>query len=282
MAYRVIKSDGSEVTINDLEINQTVSTLMIPGRNTPNYGEPIATSFIRLLENFASRVAPGTTDSVTEEVSPVGSTASVLRGQLWYKITGDDTGVLFLCTQSGTPATARWIPIYGDADHPVDLFVKSISAVGGVNKDSCVMNGRFRLSTGSRLEATYADLAERFHADAVYLPGTVVEIGGEYEITASKSLKSTNVFGVIARNPAYLMNQEAGGDETHPPVALAGRVETMIYGTVRKGDRIVSSSIPGVGTVDNNVTDWRQVIGRAIENKDTIEEGLVWVAVGAK
>jgi len=281
MAYRVLKSDGSAtpLVINDLEINETVSTLMIPGRNTPNYGEPIATSMIRLLENFASAVSPGTTDGAVS--SPISVNSQVLRGQLWYKIVGD-SGVLHVCKEGGTPLTAKFVPITGDAENPIDIYVRSINAVGGTNKDTCNMVGKFKLSANSSLEATYADLAERFHADKEYDAGTLVELGGECEVTATKTLRSTSVFGVVARNPAYLMNQEAGDNTTHPPIALAGRVETKVFGPVRKGDRLVSSNIEGVATVDNGTGDWKHVIGRALENKDIIDVGLVWVAVGAK
>jgi hypothetical protein len=53
------------------------------------------------------------------------------------------------------------------------------------------------------------------------------------------------VFGVISASPAYGMNSGAGTDETHPYVALSGRVPVRVVGKVRKGDRLVTSGVAG-------------------------------------
>ena len=50
---------------------------------------------------------------------------------------------------------------------------------------------------GTAVHAQYADLAERFAADAEYDAGTVVELGGSAEITAVGLDLSEEVFGVI-------------------------------------------------------------------------------------
>jgi len=93
--------------------------------------------------------------------------------------------------------------------------------------------------------ARYADLAERYEADAVYVPGTVVIVGGEKEITVTRMAANPAVAGVISKTPAYMMNSEAGSDETHPYVALKGRVPCKVYGPVTKGDLLVTSRHPG-------------------------------------
>ena len=70
---------------------------------------------------------------------------------------------------------------------------------------------------------------------------------------------------------------------THPFVALAGRVPCKVIGKVVKGDRIVSSSTPGTAIADKGDNpDYRPIIGRALESKDTEEPGTVEVVVGAK
>lgn len=63
---------------------------------------------------------------------------------------------------------------------------------------------------GTATSALYADLAERFAADRPYPVGTVMEIGGNAEVTSVKLDLSSDVFGVISSNPAYLMNEGAG------------------------------------------------------------------------
>ena len=128
---------------------------------------------------------------------------------------------------------------------------------------------------GRSVQALYADLAERFHADAVYPPGTVVEMGGEYEITKVVSEYSERVFGVISTNAAYLMNSGAGTDATHPPVAMSGRVPVRAIGMITKGDRLVSAGngLAKAG-VRSELTPFN-VIGRALENKIDTNEGVI-------
>lgn len=103
------------------------------------------------------------------------------------------------------------------------------------------IQGTWTLDTGARLDATYADLAERYEADAVYPVGTVVELGGDKEVTAVKEDLSEQVFGVVSNTAAYLMNSTAGTDETHPPIAVVGRVKVNVIGKVNKNDRLVSA-----------------------------------------
>ena len=114
-----------------------------------------------------------------------------------------------------------------------------IKAQTVANTTAGSITGNWTLTTGSRLTATYADLAERFSADDVYTPGTVVELGGKAEITAVKYELSEDVFGVISDNMAFLMNNGAGDNATHPAVAMTGRVRVKTLGTVRKGQRLV-------------------------------------------
>ena len=120
---------------------------------------------------------------------------------------------------------------------------------------------------GTAVHAQYADLAERFEADAEYEAGTVVEIGGTKEITAAGADLSENVLGVISTKAAYLMNSGAGSDATHPPIAVQGRVPVKVTGRIRKGDRLVSAG-NGIARAGSRteITAWN-VIGRALENK---------------
>jgi hypothetical protein len=56
---------------------------------------------------------------------------------------------------------------------------------------------------GTASQAAYADLAERFAADAVYAPGTVLTIGGTAEVTMEMRDHSESVLGVVSTKPAY-------------------------------------------------------------------------------
>jgi hypothetical protein len=129
---------------------------------------------------------------------------------------------------------------------------------------------------GTATSAKYADLAERYEADAVYAPGTLVRIGGAKEVTIENQAASTEVLGVVSSKPAHLMNSEAGNNDTHPPVAMIGRVPVRCTGPIVKGDRLVSA---GNGCAMAAGSSLGAVIGRALEDKPGHEEGLVEAVV---
>ena len=128
---------------------------------------------------------------------------------------------------------------------------------------------------GTSVTAQYADLAERFAADAPMLPGTVVELGGVREITQAVQELSEAVFGVISTRAGFLMNGDAGDNNTHPAIAVNGRVPVRVVGTVRKGDRLVSAGNGLARAADRTEITAFNVIGRALENKTTDDEGVV-------
>lgn len=167
----------------------------------------------------------------------------------------------------------------GTAETPVDdLYLNNLHGGGTIE-------GAWTLVGDSTLQATYADIAERFAADAKYPEGTLVRIGGDEEITATSKAYDKEAFGIVSTKPAFMLNAGAGNNDTHPFVALAGRVPALVEGKVKKGQRIVSSDIPGVG-IAVNISDRKlnqfNIIGRALESKDTEEIGQVLVVVGAK
>ena len=129
--------------------------------------------------------------------------------------------------------------------------------------------------------AQYADVAERFEADAPMSAGAVVEVGGTAEITETTGEMSDRVFGVISDQPAYAMNAGAGNNESHPFVAMTGRTPVRVTGTVNKGDRLVTSTIKGCAravTVGEAITPFN-VIGRALESSTDAGIKLVNCAV---
>jgi len=101
--------------------------------------------------------------------------------------------------------------------------------------------------------------------------------GGEAEITLTNTKGDTRVAGVVSENPAFVMNQECPGIATC--IALQGRVPCKVIGTVKKGDMLVTSAIPGYAIV-NNTPGVGSVIGKAVTTKDTDDKGIVEVVVG--
>ena len=132
---------------------------------------------------------------------------------------------------------------------------------------------------GQATSALYADLAERFESDMSLEEGDVVMIGGEKEITKTDRESTPDVFGVISLLPAYAMNADGGSDETHPYVALVGKVPVKVIGKVLKGQRLVASSQTGIAIAAETKNIFA-VVGRALESSDELGIKLIHAVVG--
>jgi hypothetical protein len=139
------------------------------------------------------------------------------------------------------------------------------------------IQGNWSLVGASRLQATYADLAEYYEGDQEYEPGTILVFGGDKEVTTTGVINDTRLAGVVTTNPAYVMNSEQTGIKVC--IALAGRVPVKVVGRVKKGDMITTSATLGYAVKANNPT-LGAVLGKALEDKDYGEAGVIEVAVG--
>lgn len=154
--------------------------------------------------------------------------------------------------------------------------------IAGTPTTAMTINGSTGVISGNQINANYADVAERFHADTELDAGTVVELGGTAEITKVTGDLSENVFGVISTRAAYLMNSQAGTDATHPPVAMTGRVPVKVVGIINKGDRLVSAGNGLARAAQAGEANAFNVIGRALTNKVDTGEGTVEAIVTIK
>jgi hypothetical protein len=116
---------------------------------------------------------------------------------------------------------------------------------------------------GTATTARYADLAERYLADRVYEPGTVLQFGGDKEVTIASVDMTTKVAGVVSTNPAYLMNSFLAGENV-ADLALTGRVPTKVIGPVGKGDLMVAAP-GGYARTESNPKPGT-IIGKALED----------------
>ena len=162
------------------------------------------------------------------------------------------------------------------------LTVRTIST--GANATTGTITGNWSLSAGSKLNATYADLAEKYTADQPYEPGTVVVFGGEAELSVSGSKGTHAVAGIITSEPAQVYNADLVAPEGQFVVELAliGRVPCKVIGPVVKGDLIIASDNAGFGcSADPETVKAGSVIGKAIQsyNGDT-PDGIIEVLVG--
>ena len=173
----------------------------------------------------------------------------------------------------GDSNVASYLPTYtGQVGTGVATFYGA-NLTTGANSNVGTITGNWSLSAGSRLNATYADLAEYYEADYDYEPGTVLEFGGDKEVTLATD-ETMKVAGVVSSNPAYVMNATCQGIAV--PIALQGRVPCKVRGVIRKGDMMISGGngyarpthSPTIGTV----------IGKALENFSG--EGIIEIAIG--
>ena len=101
---------------------------------------------------------------------------------------------------------------------------------------------------GTATAAQYSDLAERYSVgDCDLAPGDVVIIcdHDDHDICYAHGENDDRVLGVVSTNPAFMMNKDAGDDRTAPYIALRGRVPVNVYGSVNKGDLLVTSDFDG-------------------------------------
>lgn len=145
----------------------------------------------------------------------------------------------------------------------------------GANTTAGNITGNWTLTAGSKLEATYADLAEYYEADRHYEPGTVLAFGGDKEVTIADT-GTTKVAGIVSTNPSYVMNSSCPG-EYIVALALQGRVPCKIRGNIKKGDMLISAGNGFAHTAPFPILG--TVIGKSLENFDGIE-GIIEVAVG--
>jgi len=186
---------------------------------------------------------------------------------------GNDIGILF---DRGIHANVALI-----WDESEDQFALIQTTEDGTSTGNIAITSYATLRA-TATSAQYADLAERYHADASYEYGTVVKLGGDNEITKCTQQSDTDVFGVISEDPAFAMNSGAGPNSTHPYVALTGRVKCSVVGPVQKGDRLVSSSTPGCAesVSDLSSVSLYAVIGRSLETSDSPGVKYLEIAVG--
>ena len=225
---------------------------------------------------------PGTLTGTWTVNGSVGGDALVLNGNLFianagagfYGIKTDNymyangANIPLGGTYSNTNVQAL-LPVYGG--NILTVQTQATTLTTGANTTPGNITGNWTLTAGSRLQATYADLAERYEIDQPQPVGTVVRVGGEHEITvATEMYDAHSVLGVISESYAFLMNAEAGDDVSHPAVALIGRVRVRVVEPIEKGDRITTAG-NGIAKKAINTSGF----GVALETNLSEEEKLV-------
>jgi hypothetical protein len=245
----------------------------------------ISGNVVNVTTNVA---ATSTTSGALVVVGGMGVGGNVYAGAFYGSATGltaipgaEVSGAVAFATTANAVAGANVSGTVAQATLVMGATQNNITTLGalttlstGANTTAGTITGNWSLSDGSRLTATYADLAEYYEADVSYEPGTVLMFGGEKEVTLAED-GTSKVAGVVSTNPAYVMNATCPGLLT--AVALQGRVPCKVRGKISKGDMLISggngfarpNKFPSMGTV----------IGKALQDFDGYE-GVIEVAVG--
>jgi hypothetical protein len=311
-------NSGGSTTLGNLTVTGNIATNNLAVTNALS-SDTFSTRLATFTGNIATpsaNITAGVIGSVTTQTITTGGsgTAGILTGS-WTVVGNALTGGNALAIQSGniafTPSSTNGVKCdnymysngapfnpsgtytnsnvsdYLTGSNAISQFTGNIAptkvttthlAGGGMITGTWTIDA----ANGASLQSTYADLAERFYSDAIYEVGTVVEIGGVNEITICTDDLSNNVFGVISNTAAYLMNGMAGDNDTHPAVALSGRVKVKVIGRITKGDRLVSAGngLARSATVDE--VNAFNVIGRALEDKNIDTEDKILAIVTVK
>ena len=193
-------------------------------------------------------------------------------------------------TSSATEQNLYWVwdetfaddgtTIHGNAGGAWTAFKSG----GGENELSAptLVDVRANIVHATSTSAQYADLAERYASDVPLSVGEVVILGGSEEITRCDSDLSDAVFGVVSDSPAFLMNASAGNNDSHPMIALKGRVFVKLNGSGKAGDRIVSAGGGEARVATLDECNHFNVLGRLIKDKYNEETALTECIIGVK
>jgi hypothetical protein len=257
-----IESDGTDLTITStgaLNINNTglatvSGALAVSGDLTVN-GTTTTNNSVNLTVD----------DNIIELNSGISTS-------------NNDAGIIIERGSTGDNACIIW-------DESADKFTMGTTTATAGDKSGGITVSVSTLVAnleGTATAAQYSDVAERFASDTAYTPGTVVALGGAQEITQVNEEASDEVFGVVSSldQAAFKMNGGAGNDDTHPYIAMTGRVDVKVIGSVNKGDRLISASVPGYARAATKAECTAfNVIGRALTSKSEAGQGSVLAAV---
>ena len=301
-ANEKIESDGTDLTINSgAKINLTAtSDVHLPNNIGMVFGDAgekiegdgtdltIATSGALNINNTGTCTVSGAL-TVTGDLTVNGTTSTVnstnttiadnlIELQSGISAGSNDSGIIIERGSTGNNAAIIW-------DESADKFTMGTTTATAADKSGGISVSVATLVAnleGTATAAQYSDVAERFASDSVYTPGTVVALGGAEEITQVNEEASDEVFGVVSslEQAAFKMNDGAGNNETHPYIAMTGRVDVKVIGIVNKGDRLISASVPGYARAATKAECTAfNVIGRALTSKSQAGQGSVLAAV---
>ena len=267
-----------------------------------------AVSVVSVAAANATSIANAASNAVSVEIANRQSASAALQNAI--NTVSNAVSVVSAAHLSSWNAISNEISARGAASAALEAHINSVSATAGNLSGNVTVGGALTVNSGNSLgnvtailnggttgvgnigssiktfntvfavatTAQYADLAERYLADQSYDVGTVLDFGGEYEVTLSKQHSSKRVAGVVSDKPGFLMNQGLTGQHV-ATIALMGRIPCKVKGPIQKGDLLVSD---GTGyAVAKNDAGSGMIIGKSLEVFYG-ETGTIEVVVGVR
>lgn len=241
-------------------------------------------------QSTISTTGSGTFSAVQSNgAATVGTTLNVSGASTLASFVANTTGSVGSSLVVGANATVNGLAVNNSVTIGTTFAVSGVSNLNGnVNTNNIMPFGNANSNIGSgslqfntvfakATQAQYADLAEKYIADAEYTPGTVVIFGGTEEITTTTHFADTRVAGAISTEPAYVMNSNSSGLE----VALRGKIPVKVIGAVAKGDLLVTSDVPGFAQSVGFRTDYNPnaVFAKSLVEDRRFDERVIWAVI---
>ena len=212
------------------------------------------------------------------------TSADGVNGEVWIvKGSGSIGGVFFKASGIWSQASifGSFVPSTGGTFTGPVAFSNNLSVTGAGKAAGAFYAGNVNPTNNTRLNydgyfyatrvlnAYMADYAEAYTITDEYVPGMVVVLNSDTssEVSLSTFEYDTDVFGVVSDSYAFCIGGEV--DETHAPIALAGKVPVFLDGECKKGWYIVTSNKRGCAKAIKNIecVPRGSIIGRALEDK---------------
>lgn len=210
---------------------------------------------------------------VTEVAGSTTNYPPAITSLNYTAVVRDGNGKIYASSIDGNADGAKklFVPTYtptgSDQYRPADIL-GTANTIAARDASGNITAIEFK---GIASSAYYADLAEKYLADAEYETGTVMVVGGTAEVTACSV--GGFAIGVVSENPAFKMNS---GLENGTYIALKGRVPTKVIGAVNKGDKLIASA-DGYAIANNSTAN--HCFGIALESNSDIAVKLIEVLV---
>lgn len=294
--YTQGNATGNVLHVRNPLVNNPKEALLVETNSTL-----AAAAQFTVTNGIAPAVRAQTTVNIANNNAAVTGSASGTGGGAGNFVVSNtqNTAAALRATHQGNGSS---LVVAGHGNSTVDVMVVESH---GQPKDLAVFRAGNPIANVARISAagvgffnggTFnggADIAEVFDVEgsiAQYEPGDVLVISMEEDRTVTKSTQSYSdiVVGVYATKPGVLLTEEGIDDDLSQmvPMGVVGVIPTKVClegGPIKRGDLLVTSSIPGVAMkADKNKVGPGQIIGKALEEFDESGTGKIRVLVNVK